>query len=143
MSARRPLPRLPLTGNLRCLRHQWCDERWTWTTEWNDIVFTDESRFCLQHLDGQDNARPHLARNVQGFFFIHQIELLPRPACSLDILPFENVWSMLAQRLWPEIHHPILHQINFGNMWKLHRLLYPKDTSKASLILCRGVWQRL
>ncbi|GFT43441.1 transposable element Tc1 transposase [Trichonephila clavipes] len=53
MSARRPLLNLHLTGNhMRSLR-QWCNERWTWTTESNDIVFTDESRFCLQHHDGR------------------------------------------------------------------------------------------
>ncbi|GFT57922.1 hypothetical protein TNCV_4866041 [Trichonephila clavipes] len=31
MSARRSLLRLPLSGN-HILRHQWCDERWPWTT---------------------------------------------------------------------------------------------------------------
>ncbi|GFT07769.1 transposable element Tcb1 transposase [Trichonephila clavipes] len=44
MSARRTLLRLSLTGNHRRLRGQWCVERWTWTMEWNDIVFTDEFR---------------------------------------------------------------------------------------------------
>ncbi|GFV46660.1 hypothetical protein TNCV_4226751 [Trichonephila clavipes] len=44
---------------------------------------------------------------------------------------------------WPVIHPPLLHQINFGNIWKPHGLLYLNDTSKASLVLCRGVWQRL
>ncbi|UYV81499.1 hypothetical protein LAZ67_20001366 [Cordylochernes scorpioides] len=48
LSARRSLLRLPLTQNLR---RQWCDERRMWTAEWNEIVFTDESRFCLQHHD--------------------------------------------------------------------------------------------
>ncbi|KFM67390.1 Transposable element Tc1 transposase, partial [Stegodyphus mimosarum] len=52
LSARRPLLRLPLTQNHRRLRRQWCDERRMWTAEWNEIVFTDESRFCLQHHDG-------------------------------------------------------------------------------------------
>ncbi|GFU74113.1 hypothetical protein TNCV_1642371 [Trichonephila clavipes] len=33
MPARHLLFRLPLTGNHRRLSHQWCDERWTWTTE--------------------------------------------------------------------------------------------------------------
>ncbi|GFT49616.1 transposable element Tcb1 transposase [Trichonephila clavipes] len=47
----------------------------------------------------QENARPHVARNVKGFFFIHQIELLFRPAYYPDLSPIENVWSMLAQRL--------------------------------------------
>ncbi|GFX86214.1 hypothetical protein TNCV_2560961 [Trichonephila clavipes] len=66
--------RLPLTGN------QWCDERWAWTTEGNDIVFTDESCFCLQYHDGR-------------------IELLPYSASSPDLSSIENVWSILAQRL--------------------------------------------
>ncbi|GFV25722.1 transposable element Tcb2 transposase [Trichonephila clavipes] len=47
----------------------------------------------------QDNAHPHVARNVQGFFFTHQIELLPWPACSPDLSPIEHVWSKLTQRL--------------------------------------------
>ncbi|GFV00386.1 hypothetical protein TNCV_3643641 [Trichonephila clavipes] len=45
MSSRRSLLRLPLTGNHGPLCCQWCEERRTWTTEWKDIVFTDES--CL------------------------------------------------------------------------------------------------
>ncbi|GFY31768.1 transposable element Tcb1 transposase [Trichonephila clavipes] len=165
--ARHPLLRLPLNGNYRRLRCQWCDERWTWRTKWNDIELTDESRFCLQHHDDRirvwrrcgdrllnccvmhrptglapdimDNARPHVARNVQNFFVTHQIELLPWPACFPNLSTIKNVWSMD----WPGAHHPLLHQINFGNMWKPHGLLYPKDISQASLILCRGVWQRL
>ncbi|GFX69350.1 transposable element Tcb1 transposase [Trichonephila clavipes] len=134
-----------------------------WAAEWNEVVFIDESRICLQHHDGRirvwrhrvermlnscvmhhhtdpapgsmiwdgigyhshtslvciagtlnsqryisevlepvvlpylqglataifqlDNARPHVARIVQRFFVNHQIELLPWPACSLDLLP--------------------------------------------------------
>ncbi|GFX56253.1 transposable element Tcb1 transposase [Trichonephila clavipes] len=53
MPARRPLLRLPLTGTRMRSRRQWCDERWILTKEWNDIVFTDEFRFCQQHHDGR------------------------------------------------------------------------------------------
>ncbi|GFT85811.1 transposable element Tcb1 transposase [Trichonephila clavipes] len=53
LSARRPLLGLPLTQNLRRLRRQWCDERRIWVAEWNEVVFTDESRICLQHHDGR------------------------------------------------------------------------------------------
>ncbi|GFX61605.1 transposable element Tc1 transposase [Trichonephila clavipes] len=53
------------------LRRQWCDERRTWTTEWNDILFTDESHFCLQQHDGRIRVRRHHAgvkngRSLQG-----------------------------------------------------------------------------
>ncbi|GFS54346.1 histone-lysine N-methyltransferase SETMAR [Trichonephila clavipes] len=47
MSTRHPVLRL---GNRRFLRRQWCDERRIRTIEWNDIVFTDKSRFCMQHM---------------------------------------------------------------------------------------------
>ncbi|GFT39931.1 transposable element Tcb1 transposase [Trichonephila clavipes] len=53
LPARRPLLGLPLTQNHRCLRRQWCDERRIWEAEWNEVVFTDESRICLQHYDGR------------------------------------------------------------------------------------------
>ncbi|GFU58541.1 transposable element Tcb1 transposase [Trichonephila clavipes] len=53
LSARRPLLVLPLTQNHRRLSHQWYDERRIWVTEWNKVVFTDESRICLQHHDGR------------------------------------------------------------------------------------------
>ncbi|GFX28039.1 hypothetical protein TNCV_774231 [Trichonephila clavipes] len=78
----------------------------------------------------QDNARPHVALNVQEFFFTHLIELLP-----------PNRKRVVHARTTTDfgIHHLLLHQINFGNMWKPHGLLYPKVSSKASLILCRGV----
>ncbi|GFU25190.1 transposable element Tc1 transposase [Trichonephila clavipes] len=79
----------------------------------------------------QDNARPHVARIVDRFFVNHQIELLSWPVRSPDLSSIENMWSMVAQRL-PRLHTPLPHQINFGNVWKLLGLLYPKNTSKAS-----------
>ncbi|GFX70861.1 transposable element Tcb1 transposase [Trichonephila clavipes] len=53
LSGRRPLLGLPLTQNHRRLCHQWCDERRMWAAEWNAVVFTGESRICLQHHDGR------------------------------------------------------------------------------------------
>ncbi|GFV21043.1 hypothetical protein TNCV_1414771 [Trichonephila clavipes] len=52
MSARYPLLDLLLTQNHRRLRRHWCDERRTWVEEWNEFVFTDESRICLQRWVG-------------------------------------------------------------------------------------------
>ncbi|GFS72197.1 transposable element Tcb1 transposase [Trichonephila clavipes] len=175
LSTIHPLLGLPLTQNHRRLHRQLCDERRIWVAEWNEVVFTDESRLCLQHHDGRirvwrhrgekilnscvthhhtgpatgilvwggigypsrtplvrisgtlnrqcnisevlepvalpylqglataifqvDNARPHVARIVHMFFVNHQMELLPCLALSLDILPIENMWFMVAQRL--------------------------------------------
>ncbi|GFV38415.1 uncharacterized protein TNCV_4392961 [Trichonephila clavipes] len=52
LSARRPLLGLPLTQNHGRLHRQWCNERRMWAAEWNEVVFTDESRLCLQHHNG-------------------------------------------------------------------------------------------
>ncbi|GFW92558.1 transposable element Tcb1 transposase [Trichonephila clavipes] len=53
LSARRPLFGLPLMQNHRRFRRQLCDERRMWVAEWNEFVFSDESRICLQHHDGR------------------------------------------------------------------------------------------
>ncbi|GFS69359.1 transposable element Tcb1 transposase [Trichonephila clavipes] len=39
------------TTNHRRLHRQCWDERRMWVAEWNEVVFTDESRICLQHHD--------------------------------------------------------------------------------------------
>ncbi|GFX65583.1 transposable element Tcb1 transposase [Trichonephila clavipes] len=59
LSARRPLLGLPLTQNHRRLLRQWCDERRIWVAEWREVVFTDESRICLQHHDGRIRVWRH------------------------------------------------------------------------------------
>ncbi|GFT31991.1 transposable element Tcb1 transposase [Trichonephila clavipes] len=51
LSVRHPLLGLPLTQNHRRLRRQWCVERRMWAAEGNQVVFTNESRLCLQHHD--------------------------------------------------------------------------------------------
>ncbi|GFX20394.1 transposable element Tcb2 transposase [Trichonephila clavipes] len=49
----RPLRVLPLTPTHRRLRLEWCHTRGNWTAaEWNQVVFSDESRF---NLSGDDN----------------------------------------------------------------------------------------
>ncbi|GFV29973.1 transposable element Tcb1 transposase [Trichonephila clavipes] len=72
MSTRRPLFRLLLTGNHRRLRQQWCDERWIWSTERNDIVFTEVSRFCLQHHDGQIRVWRHHGYRLLNSCIVHR-----------------------------------------------------------------------
>ncbi|GFY13273.1 transposable element Tcb1 transposase [Trichonephila clavipes] len=53
-----PVLGLPLTQTSRVdyysrFHHQGCDERRMWVAEWNEVVFTDESRVCLQHHKGR------------------------------------------------------------------------------------------
>ncbi|GFX77591.1 transposable element Tcb1 transposase [Trichonephila clavipes] len=38
---------------------QWCDEKRMWAAEWNEVVFTDESRICLQQHDGRIRVWRH------------------------------------------------------------------------------------
>ncbi|GFW18855.1 transposable element Tcb1 transposase [Trichonephila clavipes] len=108
LSARRPLLGLPLTQNHRRLRRQWSDERRMWAAEWNEVVFTDESRICLQHHDGRIRVWRHRGERMLNSCVMHHhtgpvlgimIELLPWLARSPDISPIENMWSMVAQRL--------------------------------------------
>ncbi|GFT33291.1 transposable element Tcb1 transposase [Trichonephila clavipes] len=124
------------TTNHRRLRHQWCEERRMWAAEWNEVVFTDESRICLQHYDdrirvwrhrgermlnscvthrhtgpapgimvwggiGYHSRTPlvHIYGTLNSQRYISEIELLPWPARFPDLLPIENLWSMVAQRL--------------------------------------------
>ncbi|GFV73290.1 transposable element Tcb1 transposase [Trichonephila clavipes] len=53
LSARRPLLGLHLTQNHIRFRRRWCNERSMWAAEWNEVVFTDESRIYLLRNDGR------------------------------------------------------------------------------------------
>ncbi|GFW86011.1 transposable element Tcb1 transposase [Trichonephila clavipes] len=108
LSASCPLLGLPLTQNHRRLRRSWCDERRMWAAEWNEVVFTDESRICLQHHDGRIRVWRHRGERMQNSCVMHRhtgpspgitIELLPWSARSPDLSPIENMWSMFVQRL--------------------------------------------
>ena len=59
LSARRPWLRLPLTLHHRQERLRWCTQRRTWVHEWQNVIFSDESRFCLQHHDGRIRVWRH------------------------------------------------------------------------------------
>ncbi|GFW33537.1 transposable element Tcb1 transposase [Trichonephila clavipes] len=71
LSARRPLLGLPLKQNHRRLRRQWCDERRMWEAEWNEVVFTDESRICLQHHDDRFRVWRHRGERMLNSCVMH------------------------------------------------------------------------
>ena len=56
--SRRPLIRIPLGPVHRQARLNWCRARQNWgIDEWGEIVFSDESRFCLDFHDGRIRVR--------------------------------------------------------------------------------------
>ncbi|GFV39248.1 transposable element Tcb1 transposase [Trichonephila clavipes] len=72
LSARHPLLGLPLTQNYRRLRRQRCDERRMWVAEWNEVVFTNESRTCLQHHDGRIRVWRHRGERMLNSCVMHR-----------------------------------------------------------------------
>ncbi|GFY11074.1 transposable element Tcb1 transposase [Trichonephila clavipes] len=155
ISARSPLLCLLLSGNHKRLRSKWYNEQRTWTEELNDIVFTDESRFCLQHCDGWIRVWSHSGERLLNCCVMHiatlvlhsasrfgVIELLLSPTCTPDLLPIENVWSMFAQLMGrgttPTAALDQLWQYVEGTS-RERETAVPQRSSKASLILGRGV----
>lgn len=53
----RPRLVLPLTADHCRQRLNWCRERNHWEAEWHNVVFSDESRFCLGMHDGRRRVR--------------------------------------------------------------------------------------
>ncbi|GFW35190.1 HTH_Tnp_Tc3_2 domain-containing protein [Trichonephila clavipes] len=57
LKSKRPFRALPLTPEHRQLRLQWCQARSTWNvTDWQKVVFSDESRFVLGTVYGCGGA---------------------------------------------------------------------------------------
>ncbi|KAK7112350.1 hypothetical protein V1264_011819 [Littorina saxatilis] len=52
--ARRPVRGTTLTANHRAARRAWCTQHVRWQRQqWAQVLFTDESRFCLEPADGR------------------------------------------------------------------------------------------
>ncbi|GFR66540.1 transposable element Tcb1 transposase [Elysia marginata] len=54
----------------------------------------------------QDNAIAHSVRYTQQFLEKSNVQVLPRPALSLDLNPIENLWDYLQRRLDSQDHRP-------------------------------------
>ncbi|GFX07775.1 transposable element Tcb1 transposase [Trichonephila clavipes] len=71
LKSKRPFRALPLTPEHRQLRLQWCQARSMWNvTDWQKVVFSDESRFIL----GTDDNRVRVRRRPSEWFnFPHTV----------------------------------------------------------------------
>ncbi|GFU27495.1 transposable element Tcb1 transposase [Trichonephila clavipes] len=56
----------------RRLHSKWFDERRMCVAEWNEVVFTDESRICLQHHDGRIRVWRHREERMLNSCVIHR-----------------------------------------------------------------------
>ncbi|GFX69596.1 transposable element Tcb2 transposase [Trichonephila clavipes] len=73
LKSKRPFRALPLTSEHRQLRLQWCQARSMWNvTDWQKIVFSDESRFVLGTDDYRVRVwrRPDERHNFPTLFYV-------------------------------------------------------------------------
>ncbi|GFU46098.1 transposable element Tcb2 transposase [Trichonephila clavipes] len=104
-------------------------------TNWQKVVFSDESRFVLGTDDNRvwvwrrpglfliglpraifqtDNARPHTARVAQ--YFLRNFQTLPWPAFSPDLSPVEHVWDQLKRQM-PSCHSVHYVELDVQDLW--------------------------
>ncbi|GFU37971.1 HTH_Tnp_Tc3_2 domain-containing protein [Trichonephila clavipes] len=85
LKSNRPFRALPLTPEHRQLRLQWCQARSMWNvTDWQKVVFSDESRFVL----GADNNRVWVWRHP-GEQYNSSFTVLHHTACTAGVM----VWG--------------------------------------------------
>ena len=74
---------------------------------WRQVQGRDRTAHCPPHTASNgtwrilqdDNATPHRARVVTGFFQQHQVTQMDWPAHSPDLAPVENLWDVLGRRV--------------------------------------------
>ncbi|GFX98639.1 transposable element Tcb1 transposase [Trichonephila clavipes] len=96
--------------NHKRLRLQWCDERRMWVAEWNEVIFTDESRICLQHHDGRIQVWRHCGERMLNSCVMHPHIgpspgfMITPPAATPDKLwqCVEAAWSAVPQEHIPK-----------------------------------------
>ncbi|GFW12977.1 transposable element Tcb1 transposase [Trichonephila clavipes] len=155
LSARRPLLGQPLTQSHRRLRRQWCNERRMWAAEWNKVVFTEESRICLQLHDGRirvwrqwgegmlNNCVMHrhtglaLGIMVLGGIGYHSRTPLVRIAGTLNSQRYiSEVWEPVILPYLQGLATAIFQQDNARHTWHV----LSKDSSSFTRLNCFPGW---
>ena len=98
---------------------EWCRESLRWNEEWYQVVFIDESRFCLGMSNGRIkkrrrrtmispvfrgaacatiDAQARIVRVTLDRFGEVEVNLLPCPPKSSDIFLIKNVWNLMATK---------------------------------------------
>ncbi|GFS90188.1 HTH_Tnp_Tc3_2 domain-containing protein [Trichonephila clavipes] len=101
LKSKRTFRALPLTPEHRKLLLQWCQARSMWNvTDWQKVVFSDESRF---NLGADDNRERVWSRPGERYNSPHTV-LRPTahtadPARSPDLSPVEHVWDQLKRQM--------------------------------------------
>ncbi|GFX22779.1 HTH_Tnp_Tc3_2 domain-containing protein [Trichonephila clavipes] len=71
LKSKRPFRALPLTPEHRQLRLQWCQTRSMWNvTDWQNVVFSDESRFVLGTDDNRVRVWRHPGERYNSSHFV-------------------------------------------------------------------------
>ncbi|XP_045769781.1 uncharacterized protein LOC123870498 [Maniola jurtina] len=67
------------------------------------ITLTEDENIIFQ----QDNAPIHVAKSTKKWLYDFGISTLQWPACSPDLNPMENVWGILARKVYDREKPPI------------------------------------
>lgn len=113
LRARVPLACVPLTPAHRRERLQWCRQRLHWRTEWQTVVFSDESRFCLGASDGRIRVRRRTGERLHPSC-IRQRHTAPTPGLL--------VWGAISYHSRTQL---VFVSGTLNSTWYIHNIIQP------------------